>query len=61
MSILSNSKALALAALFRSGVVCAIGALPSGAAMQVPAHCAIVLHGLLCLPILIVIFVGSMR
>ncbi|AOI77934.1 hypothetical protein WS54_16415 [Burkholderia sp. NRF60-BP8] len=27
----------------------------------IPAYCAIVLHGLLCLPILIVIFAGGMR
>ncbi|MDN7457966.1 hypothetical protein ABEG10_04545 [Burkholderia cenocepacia] len=27
----------------------------------VPAYCAIMLHGLLCLPILIVVFAGGMR
>ncbi len=47
------------------GLVWAIGALlhakDDAGVDLVPAYCAIVLHGLLCLPILIVMFVGGMR
>jgi hypothetical protein len=47
------------------GLIWAISALVQAngdaGADAVPAYCAIALHGLLCLPILIVIFAGGMR
>lgn len=47
------------------GLVWAIGALlhanGDAGADSVPAYCAIVLHGLLCVPILVVMFAGGMR